>query len=56
MRQFLPLLHYLRPQSGFLGVIALLTLITSLLAALQPWPMKLARRSRSWHRALALGA
>jgi len=41
MRQFLPLLHYLRPQSRFLGVIGILTLSTSLLAALQPWPMKL---------------
>src|SRR5262247_981295 len=41
MRQFLPLLHYFRPQSRFLWLIALLTLSTSLLAALQPWPMKL---------------
>jgi ATP-binding cassette, subfamily B, bacterial len=41
MRQFLPLRRYLRRQPRFLALIAAFTLATSLLAALQPWPMAL---------------
>ncbi len=41
MRQFLPLLRYFRRQPVFLSLIAVFTLATSLLGALQPWPMKL---------------
>ncbi|MDB6018593.1 MAG: transporter related [Pedosphaera sp.] len=41
MQQFLLLLRYFRRQPRFLALIAVFTLATSLLAALQPWPMKL---------------
>lgn len=41
MHQFLPVLRYIRRQPGFIALIAGLTLVTSLLGALQPWPMKL---------------
>ena len=41
MQKYRQLLHYARPQRGFFLLIFVLTLVSSGLLALQPWPMKI---------------
>src|SRR6185436_4279938 len=41
MHKYRQLLRYARPQRGFFLLIFLLTLASSALLALQPWPMKI---------------
>src|SRR4030095_7454729 len=41
MQKYLELLRYARPQRGFFLLIFVLTVVSSALLAVQPWPMKI---------------